>query len=88
MPVYLQIDSIFAQKQSKHHTKLHKLIIIISYISPENAFFITFASLLFRLFIQRGSKDNRKQPSLKWFAYEYETCSFIYHHHPSNHLFH
>ena len=88
MPIYLQIDSIFAQKQSKHHTKLHKLIIIISYISPENVFFITFASLLFRLFIQRGSKDNRKQPSLKWFAYEYETCSFIYHHPPSNHLFH
>lgn len=88
MPIYLQFDSIFDQKQSKHHTKLHKLIIIISYISPENAFFITFASLLFRLFIQRGSKDNRKQPSLKWFAYEYETCSFIYHHPPSNHFFH
>lgn len=88
MPVYLQIDSIFAQKQSKHHTKLHKLIIIINYISPENVFFITFASLLFRLFIQRGSKDNRKQPSLKCFAYEYETRRFIYHHPPSNHLFH
>lgn len=88
MPVYLQIDSIFTQKQSKHHTKLHKLIIIISYISPENVFFITFASLLFRLFIQKGSKDNRKQPSLKWFAYEYETRRFIYHHPPSNHLFH
>lgn len=88
MPVYLQIDSIFTQKQSKHHTKMHKLIIIISYISPENVFFITFASLLFRLFIQRGSKDNRKQPSLKCFAYEYETRSFIYHHPPSNHLFH
>ena len=88
MPVYLQIDSIFTQKQSKHHTKLHKLIIIISYISPENVFFITFASLLFRLFIQRGSKDNRKQPSLKCFAYEYETHRFIYHHPPSNHLFH
>lgn len=87
MPIYLQIDSIFTQKQSKHHTKLHKLIIIISYISPENVFFITFASLLFRLFIQRGSKDNRKQPSLKWFAYEYETRSFIYHHPPSNHFF-
>ena len=88
MPIYLQIDSIFTQKQSKHHTKLHKLIIIISYISPENVFFITFASLLFRLFIQRGSKDNRKQPSLKCFAYEYETRSFIYHHPPSNHFFH
>lgn len=88
MPIYLQIDSIFTQKQSKHHTKLHKLIIIISYISPENVFFITFASLLFRLFIQRGSKDNRKQSSLKWFAYEYETRSFIYHHPPSNHFFH
>ncbi len=88
MPIYLQFDSIFDQKQSKHHTKLHKLIIIISYISPENVFFITFASLLFRLFIQRGSKDNRKQPSLKCFAYEYETRSFIYHHPPSNHFFH
>ena len=88
MPIYLQFDSIFDQKQSKHHTKLHKLIIIISYISPENVFFITFASLLFRLFIQRGSKDNRKQPSLKWFAYEYETRRFIYHHPPSNHFFH
>ena len=88
MPIYLQIDSIFTQKQSKHHTKLHKLIIIISYISPENVFFITFASLLFRLFIQKSSKDNRKQPSLKWFAYEYETRSFIYHHPPSNHFFH
>lgn len=88
MPIYLQIDSIFTQKQSKHHIKLYKLIIIISYISPENVFFITFASLLFRLFIQRGSKDNRKQPSLKCFAYEYETRSFIYHHHPSNHFFH
>ena len=87
MPIYLQFDSIFDQKQSKHHTKLHKLIIIISYISPENVFFITFASLLFRLFIQRGSKDNRKQPSLKCFAYEYETRSFIYHHPPSNHFF-
>ena len=88
MPIYLQFDSIFDQKQSKHHTKLHKLIIIISYISPENVFFITFASLLFRLFIQRDSKDNKKQPSLKWFAYEYETRRFIYHHPPSNHLFH
>lgn len=30
MPIYLQIDSIFTQKQSKQHTKLPKLIIIIS----------------------------------------------------------